>query len=102
MFTHALRVRFLLSQLIEPRRTMLVLYTGFPGGAGKESACQCRRRKRPEFDPWVGKIPCSRKWQPTPYSCLGDPMDRGVCRAAVRRVTQESDMTECTHTRYIL
>ena len=25
---------------------------GFPGGAsGKESACQCRRRKRPRFDP---------------------------------------------------
>ena len=32
---------------------------GFPGGiSGKEPACQCRRRKRPGFDPWVGKIPC--------------------------------------------
>ena len=31
---------------------------GFPGGAsGKELACQCRRFKRCEFDPWVGKIP---------------------------------------------
>ena len=30
---------------------------GFPGGAsGKESACQCRRLKRPWFDPLVGKI----------------------------------------------
>ena len=27
-----------------------------------ESACQCRR---PRFDPWVRKIPCRRKWQPT-------------------------------------
>ena len=27
---------------------------GFPGGSdGKESTCQCRRHKRPEFDPWV-------------------------------------------------
>ena len=34
--------------------------------SGKESACQCRRRKRCGFDPWVGKIPWSRKWQPTP------------------------------------
>ena len=31
---------------------------GFPGGSnGKELACQCRRFKRCEFDPWVGKIP---------------------------------------------
>ena len=37
-----------------------------PGGtSGKESVCQCRRCKRPRFDPWVGKIPWSRKWQPT-------------------------------------
>ena len=30
--------------------------------SGKESACQCRRCKRCEFDPWVRKIPWSRKW----------------------------------------
>ena len=34
--------------------------------SGKESVCQCRRHKRHEFDPWVGKIPWNRKWQPTP------------------------------------
>ena len=33
--------------------------------SGKESACQCRRHRRCEFNPWVGKIPRSRKWQPT-------------------------------------
>ena len=27
------------------------------GSSGKEPACQCRRRKRCGFDPWVGKIP---------------------------------------------
>ena len=27
--------------------------------SGKESTCQCRRHM---FDPWVGKIPWSRKW----------------------------------------
>ena len=32
----------------------------------KKSSCQCRRHKRLEFDPWVRKIPWSRKWQPTP------------------------------------
>ena len=34
--------------------------------SGKESTCQCSRRERCEFDPWVGKIPWRRKWQPTP------------------------------------
>ena len=29
---------------------------------GKESICQCRRRKRPRFNPWAGKIPWRRKW----------------------------------------
>ena len=39
---------------------------GFPGGtSGKESACQCRRCQRFRFDPWIRKIPWSRKWQPT-------------------------------------
>ena len=33
--------------------------------SGKESAWQCRRCKRRRFDPSVGKIPCSRKWQLT-------------------------------------
>ena len=30
--------------------------------SGKESASQCWRSR---FDPWVGKIPCRRRWQPT-------------------------------------
>ena len=39
----------------------------FPAGAsGKEPSCQCRRRKGRRFNPWVGEIPWSRKWQPTP------------------------------------
>ena len=42
-----------------------MLYLGFPGGArGKEPACQCRENKRHGFDPWVGKIPWKRAWQP--------------------------------------
>ena len=34
----------------------------------KESACQCRRRG---FNPWVGKIPWRRAWQPTPVFLPG-------------------------------
>ena len=33
---------------------------------------QCRRHKRCEFDPWVGKIPWRRTWQPTPVFLPGE------------------------------
>ena len=47
-------------------------WLGVPGGtSGKESACQCRRHKKYGFDPWVGKIPWRRKWQPTPVFLAG-------------------------------
>ena len=39
--------------------------------SGKESACQYRRHRRHGFDPWVGKIPLRRKWQPTPLFLPG-------------------------------
>ena len=38
-------------------------------GGSEESTCQCRR---PGFDPWVGKIPWRRAWQPTPASSPGE------------------------------
>ena len=55
----------------------------FPGGAsGKEPVCQCRRCKKRGFYPWVRKIPWRRVWQPTPVSCLENPIDRGAWRAS--------------------
>ena len=36
------------------------------GTSCKESTCQCRRHKRHRLQPWVGKIPWRRAWQPTP------------------------------------
>ena len=47
--------------------------TGFPGGtSGKEPSFQCRRHKRCGFNPWVGKIPWRRAWQPTPVFSPGE------------------------------
>ena len=37
----------------------------------KEPACQCQRCRRLWFNPWVGKIPWRRKWQPTPVFLSG-------------------------------
>ena len=37
---------------------MLAMGQRFHGNSdGKDSTCQCKRRKRCGFDPWVGKIP---------------------------------------------
>ena len=38
----------------------------------KESTCRRRRPKKCGFDPWVGKIPWRRKWQPTPVFLPGE------------------------------
>ena len=38
----------------------------------KKSACQRRRCRRYRFDPWVGKVPCRREWQPTPVFLPGE------------------------------
>ena len=40
---------------------------GIPSGTShKEPAYQCRKYKQCGFNPWVGKIPWKRAWQPTP------------------------------------
>jgi len=45
---------------------------GFPGGINdKEFACQCRKCKRCGLNPWVEKMPWSRKWQPAPVFLPG-------------------------------
>jgi len=47
-----------------------IFFLGFLGDSNdKESALQCGR---PGFDPWVGKIPWKRAWQPTPGFLLGE------------------------------
>ena len=44
--------------------TILCTILGFPG-----IRLQC---KRPGFDPWIGKIPYRRSWQPTPVFLPGE------------------------------
>ena len=49
------------------------LISGGPGGtSGKEPACQCRRPKRPRFNPWVWTIPWRRAQQPAPVFLPGE------------------------------
>ena len=59
--------------------------------SGKESACQCRRHG---FDPWVGKIPWRRKWQPTPVFLPGESHRQ---RSLAGCSHKEADRTEHTY-----
>ena len=68
---------------------------GFPGGtSGKEPAFQCRRCKRHGFNPWAGKIPWRRKWQPTPVFLLGKSHEQRSLAGYSPWDSKESDTTE--------
>ena len=54
--------------------------------SGKESACKCRIH---EFNPWGGKVSGEGNSSPLPYSCLGNPMDRGAWWITVHRVRHD-------------
>ena len=44
--------------------------------------------------PGLGRSPGVGNGNPLLYSCLGNPMDRGVCCAIVQGVAKELDVTE--------
>ena len=52
--------------------------------------------RRPGFDPWVGKILWRRAWHRLHYSCLENPMDRGVWGATSPWGHTEWDTTDVT------
>ena len=51
--------------------------------SGEKSTFQCRRWG---FDPWVRKIPWSRKCNSLQYSCLENAMDKGTWQTSVHGV----------------
>ena len=68
---------------------------GFPGGSGKETACQCRRHKRHGFmSQEVTKIHWSRKQQPTPVFLPGKCHRERSLVGYSPWGHKESDMTE--------
>ena len=70
----------------------ILRYWVFSGGSnGKKIYLQCRR---PGFDPWVGKIPCRRAWQPTPVFLPGEPHGQRNLVGYSPWSHKELDMTE--------
>ena len=73
----------------------------FPGGSvGKEHAWQSRRLKKCGFDPWVGKIPWNRSWQPTPVSLPGKVHGQWSLAGYGPWTFKGSDRTEHSCTQY--
>ena len=77
-------------------KSLNISKTQFPhlwGSDGKESACNAG------FDPWVGRIPWRREWQPTPVfwpeKSHGQRSLAGYCPKGSR----ESDTTELLSTK---
>ena len=85
-----------------PSISMFIHVTCFPDDAsGKEPACQCRRHERHGFDPWVGKMPWRRKWQPIPVFLPGESHGQRSLAGYTPWGHKESDMTKrLTHTGY--
>ena len=56
-------------ELWAPHYSVALVVKNPPTNAGDVRDCG--------LDPWIWRIPCGRKWQPTPVSCLENSMDRG-------------------------
>ena len=66
------------------------------GPSGKGPTRQCRRHKRHGFNPWVGKIPWRRKWQPIPVFLPGESHGQRSMAGYSPWGRKELDTTEVT------
>ena len=72
---------------------------GFPRWlSGKESSCNVGDTGDANLIPGSGRSPGGGNGNPLQYSCLKNPMDRGVWQASVHGVSKELDMNEVTNT----
>ena len=69
--------------------TLCIEFWGFPGGSdGKESACNVGGLS---LTPGLGRYPGEGNGHPLQYSCLENPMDRGVWQATVHGIVVGHD-----------
>ena len=59
-----------------------------------QSVENCLQYRRPRFDPWVGKIPCKKPWQPTPVFLPGESQGQRSLVGDSQWGRRELDMTE--------
>ena len=77
-----------------------LIHLKVPLASGKEPACQCKRRMRLGFNPWVEKIPWRKTWQPPPIFLPGESLGQGSLASyspwGLRVGHDRSDLA-CTH-----
>ena len=80
-----------------------LLIVTFPGGS-VDSHLQCRRCRRHRLNPWVGKMPGRRRWQPTPVFLPGESHGQRSLVGYSPWSRKEWDMTEplITHTHSVV
>ena len=93
LFVHSLIGLFVLLLMTCMSPFYILDFSHFSDGlprwlSGKESACQCRRHRTQEFNPWVGKISGGGSGNPLQYSFLENSMDRGAWQATVQGITK--------------
>ena len=66
------------------------------GVSGRESTCLCQRHSIHGFDPWIGKIPWRRAWQPIPIFLPGDSHGQRSLGGCSLVGHKELDTTEAT------
>ena len=100
------RTQLALILLFKPERIIFIGSIGIQGfprdSDGKESTCQCKRRKRRGFNSWVRKIPWWRAWQPTLVFLPGKSYGQRSLVGYSPWGHQPSDMREHTHNRNTL
>ena len=69
-------------------------FLGFPGGLVVNNLPAVRR---PGFNPWVGKIPWRRKWQPPPVPLPGKSHGQRSLAGYRPWCHKELDVTERLH-----
>ena len=70
-------------------------HENFPSSSvGKRTHLQCRRHR---FDPWAGKIPWRRAWQPVPVFLPGESHGQRSLAGYSPWSHKESDMTKTLH-----
>ena len=80
------------SAMLTMRKARFGKEGSFTGGSdGKESACNARDLG---LLPGWGRSPGEGNGYPLQYSCLEEPLDRGVWWAIIHGVTEELDTTE--------
>ena len=85
------RMKFVSSNMLEATQNIGSLVAHLV----KETACQRRRRG---FNPWIGKFPWRRKWQPTPVFLPRKLHGQRSLAGYSPWGHKESDTTEYTHT----